>query len=118
MNKARYSIILNTLPEAGSSGSYWVYTGLRGAAEEELPASGKVLRIMLYNSSFHNTLLFSSGPVQCTITLGIFDYIALFELFFPEYEQILFANIAAYSLISGVRGNFNSICILRLQRFL
>ena len=43
-----YNVILNTLPEAGGWGSYWVYTGLRGAAYRELPASGTVLRIILY----------------------------------------------------------------------
>ena len=26
-----YNVILNTVPEVGSEGSYWVYTGLRGA---------------------------------------------------------------------------------------
>ena len=44
----RYNVILNTVPETGSWGSYWVYTGLRGAALGELPASGTVLRIILY----------------------------------------------------------------------
>ena len=43
-----YNVILNTVPEAGSWGSYSVYTGLRGAALEELPASGTVLRIIFY----------------------------------------------------------------------
>ena len=28
----KYNVISNTVPEAGSCGSYWVYTGLRGAA--------------------------------------------------------------------------------------
>ena len=43
-----YNDMLNTLPEAGSWGSYCVYTGPRGAAQGELPASGTVLSISLY----------------------------------------------------------------------
>ena len=42
-----YNIILANVPEAGSCGNYWVYIGLRGAAKVELPAFGKVLRIIL-----------------------------------------------------------------------
>ena len=43
----KYNDMLNTLPETGSWGSYWVYTGLREAALGELPASGKALSIAL-----------------------------------------------------------------------
>ena len=38
-----YNVILNTVPEAGSWGSLWMYTGLKAAA-----ASSTVLRIILY----------------------------------------------------------------------
>ena len=49
-----YSVILNTLPETGIRGSYWVYTGLMGVAYGELPAgSCTVLRIMLYMVRFY-----------------------------------------------------------------
>ena len=45
----RYNVILNTVSEAGSWGSYWVYTGIRGAASAgELPAYGTELGIILY----------------------------------------------------------------------
>ena len=43
------------LPEAGSLGSWWKYTGLRRSAKVELPASGRVLRIMLYLATLDNT---------------------------------------------------------------
>ena len=43
----KYNDILNTVPEAGSGGSYWVYTGLRGAALGKLPDYGTVLRTIL-----------------------------------------------------------------------
>ena len=50
-----YNVILNTVPEAGSWGSCWVYTGLRGAAKGELPASGTVLKIILYIRPVHTS---------------------------------------------------------------
>ena len=32
VRRDKYNVILNSVPEAGSWGIYWVYTGLRGAA--------------------------------------------------------------------------------------
>ena len=48
-------------PKAGSLGCYSVYTGLRGAAWGQLPASGTVLRIILYFVIIGMTYLNTAG---------------------------------------------------------
>ena len=66
---ATYNVILNTVPEAGSWGRYWVYTGLRGVAWGELPASGTVLRIILYNDCGFVYTLFNIKIKQLVVCI-------------------------------------------------
>ena len=85
-----YNVILDTVPEAGSWGSYWVYTWLRGAALGELPASGTVLRIILYVTNV-KTRTISNGHIHVLCqsfvinSLGVNTAYMPFIIRFPVY---------------------------------